>query len=813
MKHYILICVLGLLLVASLAHAEDRYLRYRVLSPAVPTIATLGVHSHVLSETSWGQLEQPGVISNYGLYLAPATWSRWRKLPGPPTWGSFYINLKAVTPIKSAKVEFQLATYPSEKEVVRQFIETTDTGGTVGFVISPAGILDDPRGVETITETYARRRRIAESVAIPAYRRPQLLRFTGWGVNGIATIKGSDQYEYETTRMIGFNTFHTRGIGKYFDIGWAYSTEEDVEKLTLKPEEIKELAFVMLADEPGWQSGFNPMWERTRGNEGFRAYLKANNVSPALFGKASLEDVSHIRRDQEASVPATAPIEQRRLWYWSCRYTYELDADYYAGITKKLETKFPGAQSTVNYTDHSILLGQGVAVGNPDIYAWGRRRAVSMQWSEDWFAAGLTSWGNGMYQKLAFLVDLMRTAGRATQPAQPLGYHVVGNGYDPFTPFTDETVGMRLNLLIGRGAKTFSFFNYGPTTSSTVDLWADHAAVMRGTADALRMLGGPHVEPFLWEGMPGPTETCMFYSIPAAYWQSQNKTQNDNYEKQLLYCMLAQEHLPADVLDTTDLDRWIGPYKMAYLVDPNLPSAQAAKLLEWVKAGGVLALWPEGGTRDEFNDALNLFPAAPGKTQVGKGWIVRFDERLATLWWDRMMELNKGKTNRPVITDAVSRSKMAAPAFELAKVHRPVVANANGIDVRALYSERGVAVPVSNMQYLFPSEHQKVQKVNGKEVVINPTETHFADGCVRYTKAKPASVTLYDGKGVVQVYSSRLGILPFTRDGDTVTVSFPLETTDVLIFAKTKMPVEKYPWAPPPPPAPKPAGAKPATRK
>ena len=40
MKHYILICVLGLLLVASLAHAEDRYLRYRVLSPAVPTIAT-----------------------------------------------------------------------------------------------------------------------------------------------------------------------------------------------------------------------------------------------------------------------------------------------------------------------------------------------------------------------------------------------------------------------------------------------------------------------------------------------------------------------------------------------------------------------------------------------------------------------------------------------------------------------------------------------------------------------------------------------------------------------------------------------------
>jgi hypothetical protein len=93
--------------------------------------------------------------------------------------------------------------------------------------------------------------------------------------------------------------------------------------------------------------------------------------------------------------------------------------------------------------------------------------------------------------------------------------------------------------------------------------------------------------------------------------------------------------------------------------------------------------------------------------------------------------------------------------------------------------------------------NQVTFKVNGKDVVVNPTATTFADGCVRYTKEKPATVTLYDGKGIVQVYSSRLGNLPFKKAGDAITVNFPLDTSDILIFSRTVIPVEKYPWNPP----------------
>jgi len=40
------------------------------------------------------------------------------------------------------------------------------------------------------------------------------------------------------------------------------------------------------------------------------------------------------------------------------------------------------------------------------------------------------------------------------------------------------------------------------------------------------------------------------------------------------------------------------------------------------------------------------------------------------------------------------------------------------------------------------------------------------------------------------VYSSRLGNLPFTKQGNSITVKFPLNTTDILIFSRTKMALE-----------------------
>lgn len=801
------LCLLALvLLAAALARAESRYMRYRLLAPAVPSTATLAVHAHNYGNPdyplTWSGIEQPGVISNYGLFLAPNAWSRWRKLPDPPVWGDITLIVKSVQPLKAVKVEFQVSTSPNEAGLVRQFAEASETGSVVGFTLPPEGLLEMPR-IETISETHLRRRRVAEAVAIPAYRRPKLLRFTGWGVSGHPTVKGSEDYELATTRLIGFNTFGQRTAGPYFHDGVAYCDESYIDTLKYTPDEVKRLAFLYIADEPGWPSGFNPMWERTKGNEGFRAWLKARGLDPALFGKATLDEVSHIRRDADASVPADAPLELRRLWYWSCRYTFDLDADYYAGITRKLEEKFPGAQSTVNYTDHQILLGAGLAVNNPDIFAWGRRRAVSMQMSEDWFAPGCNSWGEGLYQKLAFLVDIMRCAGRETTPPQTLAYHVVESGYDPYSPNTDATTTARVNLLLGRGVKTFSYFTWGPTTSGTTDMWGDNAPAVRGVADAERLLGGDHVEPFLWEGQPGPADVCLFYSIPAAFWQAQNKALDDNYEKQRLAVMLAQLHLQADVLDTTDLERHIDRYKVAYLVDLNLPAAGAARLRAWVQAGGVLVLWPQAATRDEYNSPLDAFPAAPGQAQLGAGWVVRFPERMAGQWWEKTKALNMPKTGRPVIFDDDYRDRVAAPVQELAKLQPAVTASARGIDVRALYSARGIAVPVVNMQYLIPAEHQAVKKVNGVDVVTGPAEARFPDGCVRYTREAPATVTLRGAADTVQVYSSRLGNLPFKKDGDTVTVAFPLDTTDVLIFAKTKVPVEKYPWSPPSPAKPK----------
>ena len=796
MKERITILLTLLLVLATFSHAEDRYLRYRLLTPQVSSIATISVQTHVQTDTlswAWDSIEQPGIISYAGLYLPKNTWSVWRKLPGTPFWGTVYLNVKAADPLKAVKVEFQLATWPSDDEIVKQFTESSETGNSVGFIIPPGGIIEGRSAIETLSESYARRRKVAEGVAIPDYRQPKLLSFSGSGVNGNRTLKGSDIFEFGTTRMIGFNTYSQRNAGRFTQEGTAASDITLADQLNFSPDDVKRMAYVLFFDEPAWYSGFWPMWTRTNGNEGFHKYLKDAAVDPALFGKKSMDEVGHIPFDKR--VPADAPIEQRRLWYWSCRYTFDLDADNFAAISHKILEKYPTVNTTVNFSDHGFLLGEGIATGGPDVFAWGRRGAVTMQWSEDWLFAGLTSWGNGMYQKMGFLTDIMRSAQRYQYPDRPLGYHVVSNSYNPFTPYVDMTISARVNLLLGRGVKYFSFFNYGPTSSGTSDWWADDAATMRGTAEAIHLVGGAHVEPFLWNGKPGPADACIFYSIPAKFWQNQNNAGADNVDIQLLYCMLAQEQVQTDAIDTTDLDRWVKQYKVAYLVDQNIPAGQIANLRKWVEAGGVLVLWPQAGTRNEYNEPLAAFPAEPGKTQLGNGWIIRFDDRPAAKWWDRVVEANKTKTFRPVILDLEYRHKVSAPALELAKVHQPVTANGDGIDIRTLYSKDGIAVPVVNLQYLFPSEHQKLQKMNGKDVIINPTtETTFPDGCVRYTKEKPLTVTLNDAEGIVQVYSSRLGNLAFKRVGTAISVSFPLDTTDILIFSKVKIPVEKYPW-------------------
>ena len=82
-----------------------------------------------------------------------------------------------------------------------------------------------------------------------------------------------------------------------------------------------------------------------------------------------------------------------------------------------------------------------------------------------------------------------------------------------------------------------------------------------------------------------------------------------------VYLALAHAHVPVDVLSEQQLaEGKLGPYKVVYVVGPNLRRDAAAKLAEWVRQGG--ALWTDalGLSRDEANQ-----PAAGLEELFGPG--------------------------------------------------------------------------------------------------------------------------------------------------------------------------------------------------
>lgn len=767
----VLLAAVASLCLSAAAHAEQRYVRYRLVAPEVDTVATAEIMPHAFSQTitvSSEHIPLPGVMSRHGLYVEPGQWSGWCELPRPPVWGTIYLKIRAAEPLRQVTADVQLATTPDEKNAVRTMRISGSTGGTVGFVL-PANVLANPEQVETIEETIRRRRRLAESVAVPEARRPKLLSFSPAGVRDDPSIADSGRREFETVALLGFNTAYAGEVGADAVPAIRFRSTHDTGRSKEQDQArfAKYLAsgggrppilYSVLVDEPNWEEGFDTLWKET-GVKGFHDFLREHNVDPRSLGLATLDEVAHL--DRRRPVAADAPLEQRRLWYWSCRYTYDLNARFFRRLTDTTRATLPDTATTVNFADHTIILGSGTVAGTgPDFFSLGRRASLGMYWSEDWMFPTFASWGNGLYQRVPYLVSMMRGAARHHhQPHPNLGFYVISVGYNPFGEGIDRTVGVRVLLLLGRGVKTFSFFNYGPTARGTVDFWADDAPAVRGAADALGMIGDPVVEPLLYEGQPAPAQTCLVYSTPAEYWQAANGADADNHEKQYLYAMLTQRQIGVDVVDAPDLPKFVGGYKAAYMVDRNLPRASAEALRRWVEDdGGVLCLWPTAATRDEFNEPLDAFPAATGDHPLGRGRVVRFGDRPGTLWWESTQRrATASGSTWPSEFDAEHRERAVRPALELAKVDRPVVVSAADVTADALVSDRGVAVPLVNLR--------------------GTLDRHG-------TRHLNLKVTLADAEGITRVYSSRCGELTLRREGRSAAVVMPLDSTDVVVFLK-----------------------------
>jgi hypothetical protein len=764
------IAFMAILAMPFTALSGDCFIRYRLQSPANPSYAKVRFQPHSLgaeTHVSWEGVPLPGNISYSQLFVPAGKWSEWYEFPDKKGWGTVYLDIVSIEPLKEVATQIQVATWPEEKSVVKTLDISSKTGGSVGFMLPP-NLLDKPEWLESLPDGQARRMALATELDVHKKgRAPELFSFTPSGVADSPTIAGAYDVEREIVRKIGMNTdavpakktavdmpffiLHNTGGSEEHD-GKAKKQIDDYNATV----EVKgKSLYTIMTDEPGWNTGFNPIWAKT-GNDGFLDYLRKNNVQCSEFGAKTYDEIKHIGR--EKPVAADAPLNQRKLWYWSCRYTYDTGAEYFLERTQTSRKTFPDTLTTVNFPDHSILMNSGmIAAYGPDYFAFGRKNALTMYWTEDWMFSGINSWGNGLYQKVGYLGELLRAAARYHEPKAQLGFHVVGMGYNPFSKETDRTFAMRTLLLAGKGVKIFSFFKYGPTSQVTVDFSSDDAPAIRGIADATQLVGAKNIEPYLYAGQPLPASTCIIFGTTAEYWQAQNKMDDNNKEKQHLYCMLTQEQVPTEIIDSFDLSKFIRNYKCAYFVDMNIRKESAENLMAWVKDGGTLCLWPGAASKDEYNEPLKLFPEEAGKSKSGKGLIVRLDEYPGKKWWENTKKMcADANSGWPSIFDRETSAGIAA--FAKPYANPPVTVSANGVIADALVSTLGTAVTLVNLQGTYDK------------------------GGARYLNLK---VVLRDGKDIKKAWSSRQGDLPMSIEGGgQVSVTLPLMSTDIVVFSK-----------------------------
>lgn len=764
------IAVLAIMLMSFSVFSGDAYIRYRLQSPAKASYAKVRFQPHSLgaeTNVSWTGITLPGNISYSQLFVPPGKWSEWYEFPDKKGWGTVYLDIMSTEPLKEVSAQIQVATWPEEKAIVKTLDISSKTGGSVGFML-PQNLLDKPEWLESLPDGQARRMKLASELDVHKKNRaPELFSFTPSGVADSPTIENGLEIEREIVRKIGMNTESVPSVKTtvetpFFVFHNTGGSEENDSKFKKQMDDYNATAGVkgiplysIMADEPGWATGFNPEWEKT-GNSGFIDYLRKNNVGCEEFGVKTYDEIKHINRANP--VAADAPLAKRKLWYWSCRYTYDMCAEHFAEMTRTSRKTFPDTLTTVNFPSHSITMNRGmIAAHGPDYFAFGRRNALTMYWNEDWMFSGITNWGNGLYQKVAFLGELMRACARYHEPQAQLGFHIIGMGYNPFSKETDRTFTMRTLLLMGKGFKIFSFFKYGPTAQVTIDFCSDDASAIRGIADAAQLVGAKNIEPYLYEGQPVPANTCIIYGTTSEYWQTQNKADDNNHEKQYLYCMLTQEQIPTEMIDSFDLSRFIGSYKCAYFIDTNIRKESAEKLMSWVKNGGTLVLWPGAASKDEYNEPSAVFPEAVGKSKSGKGMIVRLDDYPGKKWWENTKKLCADANSRwPSLFDHETSASIASYAKPYANA--PVTVSADSIIADALVSSKGTAVTLVNLQGTFDN------------------------GGARYLNL---NVTLRDGKGIKRAWSSRHGDLSLIIDKNgQASVTLPLMSTDVVVFSK-----------------------------
>lgn len=565
-----------------------------------------------------------------------------------------------------------------------------------------------------------------------------------------------------------------------------------------------------LADEPGWYFPYviDDVTSNPAHLAAFHEYLQSNSLTAAFFGKATWDEVAPIRLSQVSDLPT------RRLLHWTARFYAESFSRNLRAATDALQRRFHDKLHTTinlnNWPGQFFLpspntkignnndIGPDAAMGMPNWFDLGRKRAATCFWTEDWFI-------DAEAQVWSVYGDLMRCAAR--EGGIEMGAYVVGRT----TWQVPDGGAYKVLSLVGHGTKVFDFYTFGPAPAFG-DGWSENEPSYQSIAQAIRLLG--RGEKLLHPGRPKNGTVAILFPQASQVWDTPPLQHSYMTELYGLHAALVHEQYPVDFIDDVgveagNLDRY--RYHTLYVTAPNLSLKAQRAIVKWVAEGGTLVVMPGAAAADEYNDHADVLSSILGVTRaqmVREPWPTAQQQRQVPPTMVAAGDPRLGTSTIPVHGPLAALS-VGANASVLAHAgERPIV-------VKATHGRGHVfsyACWPGNAYWNSPdrSNQNRLPRnwlAGARQLITAPARMHGAPKWVHVNRAGVEACLLESPKGIAitllnwtgeplgdievsipgvasvgQARSIQSGPLTASQSPDGLKLTLPLATVDVLLL-------------------------------
>lgn len=709
----------------------------------------------------------------------------------------------------------------SEVELVKSFEIDAQPGGVV-IVVPPD--LDSPEHVALLRRDadYAEvTGALADAHPWPTIgKRPERIPFfvsthiNPWGIQVDADVAAREE---KTLDYFGFNGGHERVLGGLWFMKNGSYAQPDREQMVAQAQadhaefeqsgrDLDQVAYAILMDEPvGQEPEFMVKDEGYRAE--FRAWLEGQGFTPADLLVADWDAVRPVLDSERDAFPA--------LHYHTQRFRTVALGNFMIAQREVIESTYGREFPTVvNFSDGAVYWANFYAQG-VDYFELLNTDKQNAIWSEDWANNAST------YQASAFNVDLMRAAAR--KRGQTMAHYLIAHAHR-----TAWDTKLKATSAAARGVRMWMNFSYGPTWGNheggpawKSHMWYNKPENWTANAELPREIGA--VEDWLLTAKPAPAEVALLYSSSSDIWSKENSA--FGFDRMHTWLALSHGQVPVDVVSEIDVaEGHLSKYRVCYLSGQNLTRAAAAKLAEWVQAGGTLFMTAGAATRDEYNRPLDIMePILPAAREAliehqpyfeGGRYLTALAPRDTVAWAGESLDvlsaqqfqspkdgaevlatftdgrpaIVRGKAGEGTIINAgflpaLSYIRPALIARDASEVNKRdtarLVRSYNPWDFSAGIRER-ILSPTRDTKTLLTCNVPLV------DAVYLPCEQGVLVALANYTlqSVERLELRIRDLRGVTGVQSVHHGEIPFEQIADgEIRLSLPLDATDWLMIS------------------------------